>query len=91
MWEGIFVKANLSEPDNKKCHEGLVEHMSWGDVDNINKMKVMTSAHNGFVKWWKYLDIENVILNDNSNGFISPLRIVLLKNPENNKPIQIIN
>ena len=91
LWEGIFVKANLSEPDNKKCHEGLVEHMSWEDVDDINKMKVMTAAHDGYVKWWKYLDIENVVLDDNSNGFITPLRTVLLKNPENNKPIQIIN
>jgi WD40 repeat protein len=90
LWEGIFVKANLSEPDNKKCHEGLVEHMSWEDTEDINKMKVMTAAHDGYVKWWKYLDIENVVLDDNSNGFITPLRTVLLKNPENNKPMQII-
>ena len=91
LWEGIFVKANLSEPDNKKCHEGLVEHMSWEDTDDINKMKVMTAAHDGYVKWWKYLDIENVVLDDNSNGFITPLRTVRLLNPENKKTIQIIS
>jgi len=91
LWEGIFVKANLSEPDNKKCHEGLVEHMSWEETDDINKMKVMTAAHDGYVKWWKYLDIENVVLDDNSNGYISPLRTVVLKNPENGKPLQIIS
>ena len=91
LWEGIFVKANLSEPDNKHCHEGLVEHMSWEDTDDINKMKVMTGAHDGYIKWWKYLDIENVVLDDNSNGFITPLRSILLINPENKKPIKIIN
>ena len=73
LWEGIFVKANLSEPEGKKCHTGLVEHMSWEDVDDINKMKVMTAAHDGYIKWWNYLDIENVVLDDNSNGFITPL------------------
>ena len=91
LWEGIFVKANLSEPEGKKCHVGLVEHMSWEDTDDMNKMKVMTAAHDGYVKWWKYLDIENVVLDDNSNGFITPLRSVLLVNPENKKPLQIIN
>ena len=91
LWEGIFVKANLSEPEGKKCHTGLVEHMSWEDVDDINKMKVMTAAHDGYIKWWKYLDIENVVLDDNSNGFITPLRTVLLTNPENNRPIKIIS
>ena len=91
LWEGIFIKANLTEPDNKKCHVGLVEHMSWEDTDDVNKMKVMTAAHDGYCKWWKYLDIENVVLDDNSNGFITPLRAVLLINPENNRPIKIIN
>ena len=91
LWEGIFVKANLSEPEGKKCHTGLVEHMSWEDVDDINKMKVMTAAHDGYIKWWNYLDIENVVLDDNSNGFITPLRTVLLTNPENKRPIKIIS
>ena len=91
LWEGIFVKANLSEPEGKKCHVGLVEHMSWEDIDDINKMKVMTAGHDGYIKWWKYLDIENVVLDDNSNGFIEPLRTVLLTNPENNRPIKIIS
>ena len=91
LWEGIFVKANLSEPEGKKCHTGLVEHMSWEDMDDINKMKVMTAAHDGYIKWWKYLDIENVMLDDNSNGFITPVRTVLLTNPENNRPIKIIS
>ena len=91
LWEGIFVKANLSEPEGKKCHTGLVEHMSWEDIDDINKMKVMTAGHDGYIKWWKYLDIENVVLDDNSNGFIEPLRTVLLTNPENNRPIKIIS
>ena len=91
LWEGIFVKANLSEPEGKKCHTGLVEHMSWEDTDDVNKMKVMTAGHDGYIKWWKYLDIENVMLDDNSNGFITPLRTVLLTNPENNRPIKIIS
>jgi len=91
LWEGIFVKANLSEPEGKKCHTGLVEHMSWEDVDDINKMKVMTAAHDGYIKWWNYLDIENVVLDDNSNGFITPLRTVLLINPDNKRPIKIIS
>ena len=65
--------------------------MSWEDTDDVNKMKVMTAAHDGYCKWWKYLDIENVVLDDNSNGFITPLRAVLLINPENNRPIKIIN
>ena len=91
LWEGIFVKANLSEPDNKKCHTGLVEHMSWEETDDINKMRIMTAGHDGYIKWWKYLDIENVVLDDNSNGFVTPLRTVLLINPENNRPIKIIS
>lgn len=90
LWEGIFVKANLMEPDNKKCHEGLVEHMSWEDTEDQEKMKVMTAGHDGYVKWWNYLDIENVVLDDNSNGFISPVRTVQLVNPESKKNIQII-
>ena len=91
LWEGIFVKANLSEPEGKKCHEGLVEHMSWEDTEDINQMKVMTAGHDGYVKWWNYLDIENVVLDDNSNGFITPIRTVQLINPESQKPIQIIS
>ena len=91
LWEGIFVKANLSEPDGKNCHTGLVEHMSWENTDDVNKMKVMSAAHDGYIKWWNYLDIENVMLDDNSNGFISPVRTVLLTNPENNRPIKIIS
>ena len=92
LWEGIFIKANLTEPENKKIHEGLVEHMSWEDpsADAENK-KIMSAAHDGLVKWWKYLDIENVVLDDNSNGVIEPLRTVTLKNPETKKNIKIIN
>ena len=36
--------------------------MSWEDpsADAENK-KIMSAAHDGLVKWWKYLDIENVM------------------------------
>ena len=90
LWEGIFVKANLMEPEGKKCHVGLVEHMSWELADNVEDRKIMSAGHDGFVKWWKYLDIENVILDDNSNGEITPLRSVQLINPETKEPIMVV-
>lgn len=91
LWEGIFIKANLSQGENGKCHEGLVEHMSWELSEDVNEMKIMTAGHDGYVKWWKYLDIENVVLDDFSNGVIQPLKTVRLINPKNQKPIKIMN
>ena len=78
------------EPEGKKCHVGLVEHMSWEYAENPEDRKIMSSGHDGYVKWWKYLDIENVVLDDNSNGEITPLRSVLLTNPETKEPIMVV-
>ncbi|MCQ2816612.1 MAG: hypothetical protein MJ252_05015 [archaeon] len=92
LWEGIFIKANLDEGEGKKCHEeGLVEHMSWLKNDDPEEIKIMSAGHDGKIKWWKYLDIENVMLDDFSNGVIHPLRTVQLINPANGRPIRIMN
>ena len=91
LWEGIFIKANLNQGENGKCHEGLVEHMSWELSEDQNEMKIMSAGHDGYVKWWKYLDIENVVLDDASNGVIQPIKTVRLINPQNQKPIKIMN
>lgn len=91
LWEGIFIKANLDEGDKQKCHEGLVEHMSWVMSDNPEDVLIMSAGHDGYVKWWKYLDFENLILDDFSNGVIRPVKSVQLINPKNNKPIKITN
>ena len=60
LWEGNLVKAHLVQDiaTMKPCHDGMVEFIV------IEGDYVLTAGGDGYIKWWKFNDIENAEADD---------------------------
>ena len=91
LWEGIFIKGNIMMSETQKCHNGLIEYMTWdGNKDNAYE-NIITAGHDGFIKIWSFYDLENLNIDDNNIAYLKPVKEKMLLNPITEKPVKIIN
>jgi WD40 repeat protein len=87
LWEGNLVKAHLVQDHTtmKPCHDGMIEFIV------IEGDFVITAGGDGYIKWWKFMDVENAEADDIQEVDIRPIREVLIKDPETGKPAYIVS
>lgn len=105
LWEGIFIKTQISISEKIACHGVLPnnygEDKPYKLSDHINCMLeslqwqgphiIVSGGHDGYVKWWLFDNFENAEIDDNSCSFIRPIHSHQIINPITHIPAKIIN
>ncbi len=55
LWEGNLVKAHLvlDAPNKTPLHNGMIE------VVFLEGEHFITAARDGYIKWWRFADVDN--------------------------------
>ena len=87
LWDGNLVKAHLVLDTAKKSplHNGFVE------VVLLDGDHFITAGGDGFIKWWRFADIDNAEADEILEVAISPVREKLVKDPKTGKAAYIVS
>jgi len=88
LWEGNLVKAHLVLNEEKKTplHKGVIE------IVNLEGDHFITAGSDGFIKWWKFSDIDTAEADEILEIAIEPVKEKLVRDDSNNgQPANIIN
>ena len=77
LWDGNLVKAHLVLEAKGKVplHKGFIEVIMF-DGDNF-----ITAAGDGYIKWWKFSDIDNAEADETLEVAIKPVKERVVKDP----------
>lgn len=86
LWEGNLVKAHLvlDAPKKTPLHNGMIEVVFLEDEHFI------TAGGDGYIKWWKFADIDNAEADETVEVAIQPVKEKLIKDPVTNTPAYIV-
>jgi hypothetical protein len=88
LWEGNLVKAHLvlDQASKKPLHNGPIE------VVTLEDDQIMTAGGDGYIKWWKFKEIDDAEADDVVEVAVTPIREKLIfdKN-NNNEPAYIVS
>ena len=86
LWEGNLVKAHLVLDQELKTplHDGMIEVILFENDEFI------TAAHDGYIKWWSLVEIDNAEADEELEVAIQPIKECCIKT-ETGDPAQIIN
>ena len=105
LWEGIFIKTQVFISEDIPCH-GIEKKSDKSEENEITKSyintqiecmyweglsTIITSGHDGYIKWWNYMEIENAEIDDNFRSFIQPIKSEIVINKVTGKPAKIIS
>jgi WD40 repeat protein len=87
LWDGNLVKAHLVLDAHKKTplHEGFIEVVMF-DGENF-----ITAGGDGYIKWWKFADIDNAEADETLEVAIAPVREQIVKDPSTGEPAYIVS
>lgn len=88
LWEGNLVKAHLvlNAPLKTPLHNGMIE------IVNLDGEHFITAGGDGYIKWWKYSDIDNAEADETLEVEIAPIKEKQVLDPSNNnEPAYIVN
>jgi cilia- and flagella-associated protein 44 len=88
LWDGNLVKAHLVLDEYKKTplHNGFVE------VVMFDGEHFITAGGDGYIKWWRFVDVDNAEADEHLEVAIAPVREVLVKDPaEGGEPAYIVS
>lgn len=80
LWEGNLVKAHLVLDAKNKTplHNGMIELVI------LDGEHFITAGGDGYIKWWKYADVDNAEADETVEVEIKPVREKLIKDEGNN-------
>jgi WD40 repeat protein len=87
LWDGNLVKAHLVLDAKKKSplHNGFIEVVMF-DGENF-----ITAGGDGFIKWWRFADVDNAEADETLEVAIAPVREVIVKDPKTGEPAYIVS
>jgi hypothetical protein len=88
LWEGNLVKAHLVLDEKLKTplHKGMIELVTL-DGDHF-----ITAGGDGYIKWWRFSDIDNAEADETVEVAIKPIKEKLIADESNNnEPAYIVN
>jgi len=88
LWEGNLVKAHLVLDASLKTplHQKMIE-IVYLDGDHF-----ITAGGDGYIKWWKFSDVDNAEADETVEVEIQPVKEKLIRDPtNNNEPAYIVN
>jgi WD40 repeat protein len=87
LWDGNLVKAHLVLDAQKKTplHNGFIE------VVMFNGEHFITAGGDGFIKWWRFSDVDNAEADETLEVAISPVKEQLVKDPKTGEPAYIVS
>ena len=88
LWEGNLVKAHLvlDAKDKKPLHNGTIE------VVQLDEDMFITAGGDGYIKWWRFADIDNAEADETLEVQILPVKEKLVRDESNKgEPAYIVN
>ena len=91
LWEGNLVKAHLVLDQSLKTplHHGMIEVVY---LDPEHHEYFITAGGDGYIKWWKFHDIDNAEADEILEVVIAPYKEKLIRDESNGgEPAYIVN
>ena len=86
LWDGNLVKAHLvlDTHDKTPLHKGFIE------VVMFDGEHFITAGGDGFIRWWKFADVDNAEAGDHLEVAIAPVREHQVIDEQTNTPAYIV-
>ena len=86
LWDGNLVKAHLvRDVHTKEClHKGFIEVVMF-DGENF-----ITAGGDGYIRWWKFSDVDNAEAGDHLEVAIQPIKEQIVLDETTNTPAYIV-
>ena len=88
LWEGNLVKAHLvlDAPNKTPLHQGMIE------VVYLDGETFITAGGDGYIKWWRFHDIDNAEADETIEVAIQPIKEKIIRDDANGgEPAYIVN
>ena len=90
LWEGNLVKAHLVLDVKTKAplHKGMIEVVYFDQHEEL----FITAGGDGYIKWWKFADIDNAEADETLEVAIQPVKEKVIRDEGNRgEPAYIVN